>query len=91
MFANDSDIGLNGLVTYELMNHKDKFRIDAFTGSISTKSGIIVSDVENIVYDLSVVASDRGRPALRYLKQMNKFATAEIDFKYWYNVLSSWL
>ena len=80
MFANDSDIGLNGLVTYELMNHKDKFRIDAFTGSISTKSGIIVSDVENIVYDLSVVASDRGRPALRYLNHMNKFATAEIDF-----------
>ena len=66
MFANDSDIGLNGLVTYELMNHKDKFRIDAFTGSISTKSGIVVNDEENIVYDLSVVASDRGRPALRY-------------------------
>ena len=67
MFANDSDIGLNGLVTYELMNHKDKFRIDAFTGSISTKSGIVVNDEENVVYDLSVVASDRGRPALRYM------------------------
>ena len=65
VFANDSDIGLNGLVTYELMNHKDKFRIDAFTGSISTKSGIVVNDEENVVYDLSVVASDRGRPALR--------------------------
>ena len=65
VFANDSDIGLNGLVTYELMNHKDKFRIDAFTGSISTKSGIVVKDEENVVYDLSVVASDRGRPALR--------------------------
>ena len=67
VFANDSDVGLNGLVTYELMNLKHKFRIDAFTGAISTKTGIIVSDEENVVYDLSVVASDRGRPALRYV------------------------
>ena len=49
------------------MNHKNKFRIDAFTGAISTKAGIIINDEENAVYDLSVVASDRGRPALRYL------------------------
>jgi len=48
------------------MNHKNKFRIDAFTGAISTKAGIIINDEENAVYDLSVVASDRGRPALRY-------------------------
>ena len=73
VFANDSDIGLNGLVTYELMNHKNKFRIDAFTGAISTKAGIIINDEENAVYDLSVVASDRGRPALRYFFVVKPF------------------
>ncbi len=61
--ANDSDVGLNGLVTFELLNHRDTFRIDAFTGSLFTLKKLNF-DVQN-VYDLSVVASDRGRPGLR--------------------------
>ena len=62
------------------MNHKNKFRIDAFTGAISTKAGIIINDEENAVYDLSVVASDRGRPALRYFLLLNHFRTSSFDF-----------
>ena len=60
------------LMLYE-MNHKNKFRIDAFTGAISTKAGIVIKDEQNAVYDLSVVASDRGRPALRYFVVVKLF------------------
>ena len=65
VFANDSDVGLNGMVTFEIMNHKDKFRIDTFTGGLFTVGKLAVADEQDMVYDLSVVASDRGRPALR--------------------------
>ena len=61
--ANDSDVGLNGLVTFELLNHRDTFRIDAFTGSLFTLKKLNF-DAQNH-YDLSIVASDRGRPSLR--------------------------
>ena len=84
VFANDTDLGLNGMVTYELMNHRsvfdvatydhavycnvtfrDKFRIDTFTGGLFTVGKFLVADEQGMVYDLSVVASDRGRPSLR--------------------------
>ena len=61
--ANDSDVGLNGLVTFELLNHRDAFRIDAFTGSLFTLKKLNFES-QNL-YDLSIVASDRGRPSLR--------------------------
>ena len=61
--ANDTDVGLNGLVTFELLNHRDTFRIDAFTGSLFTLKKLNF-DAQNL-YDLSVIASDRGRPSLR--------------------------
>ena len=44
---------------------RDKFRIDTFTGGIFTVGKFLISDEQGMVYDLSVVASDRGRPALR--------------------------
>jgi len=65
VFANDSDVGLNGMVTYELMNHREKFRIDTFTGGLFTIGKLLVAEEQDMVYDMSVVASDRGRPALR--------------------------
>ena len=61
--ANDSDVGLNGLVTFELLNHRDTFRIDAFTGSLFSLKKLNFES-QNL-YDLSIVASDRGRPSLR--------------------------
>ena len=61
--ANDSDVGLNGLVTFELLNHRDTFRVDAFTGSLFTLKKLNF-EAQN-QYDLSIVASDRGRPSLR--------------------------
>jgi hypothetical protein len=63
VYANDSDIGLNGLVTYELMNHKSKFRIDNFSGSLTAISHLSINEANE--YDLSIVAVDRGRPSLR--------------------------
>ena len=64
------------------MNHKNKFRIDAFTGAISTKAGIIINDEENAVYDLSVVASDRGRPALRYFLLLNYLRCSSVNVSF---------
>ena len=61
--ANDTDVGLNGLVTFELLNHRDTFRVDAFTGSLFTLKKLNF-DTQNL-YDLSIIASDRGRPSLR--------------------------
>ena len=63
VYANDSDVGLNGLVTFELLNHKDTFRIDSFTGSLWSLKKFNF-DAQNL-YDISIVASDSGRPGLR--------------------------
>ena len=63
VFANDSDVGLNGLVTYELLNHKNKFRLDNFSGSLTTVARLNFNEASE--YDLSIVAVDRGRPSLR--------------------------
>jgi protocadherin Fat 4 len=63
VFANDSDVGLNGLVTFELLNHRDTFRVDAFTGNLFSLKKFNF-EAQNL-YDLSIVASDRGRPSLR--------------------------
>jgi hypothetical protein len=63
VYANDSDVGLNGLVTYELLNHKNKFRIDNFSGSLTAISHLSINEANE--YDLSIVAVDRGRPSLR--------------------------
>ena len=39
--------------------------MDTFTGGLFTVAKFPVADEQGMVYDLSVVASDRGRPALR--------------------------
>jgi len=64
VFANDTDVGLNGLVTYELLNHKNKFRIDNFSGSLTTIEHLSLNEASE--YDLSILAVDRGRPSLRF-------------------------
>eukprot|EP00731_Ephydatia_muelleri_P027063 Em0018g1163a len=58
----DTDLGLNGQVSYYMYGGNGRFAIDAHTGNITVASSLVGSVSEQ--YTISIVAQDQGSPPL---------------------------
>ncbi|XP_033109345.1 cadherin-23-like, partial [Anneissia japonica] len=63
--AEDNDIGLSGNILYSLGNEsRDMFMINSVTGILSLKINVVLDYETKKEYNISILATDRGSPAL---------------------------
>ena len=62
--ANDNDIGVYGSFIYTLVDSSNTFSITDTSGIVTVRNGAILDFEVTESYDLTVVATDNGRPSL---------------------------